>query len=195
MLRDSLSALLNDTPGMEVVGTAADGHEALRRAAELNPDVLLLDLGLPGINGIEVTRRLQETSPGVRVVIITVHTESVLLKMSLEAGASGYVIKVAPAGDLINAIYTVMAGDVYVHPMMEPALAKSPPPDDAAASLTRREVEVLQLIARGHTNQQVAEALGISERTVRSHQTNLTAKLGLCSRVEMALYAKRRGLV
>jgi two-component system response regulator NreC len=198
VLRAGLCALLNSEAGLEVVGEAADGHEVLRRVEELRPDVVLLDISMPGLDGIEVTRRLKKVAPGVRVLILTIHTDRDILQEAIRAGASGYVVKMGAAADLINAIHTVAQGDVYIHPMMAPSLEETPSPpvsgsDAGDGELTPREIEVLRLIARGYTNRQVAEALSISERTVDSHRTNLLNKLGLRSRTDLALYAVEQG--
>jgi two-component system response regulator NreC len=200
VLRAGLCALLNSEAGLEVVGEAADGHEVLRRVEELQPDVVLLDISMPGLDGIEVTRRLKKAAPGVRVLILTIHTDRDILQEAIRAGAAGYVVKMGAAADLINAIHTVAQGDVYIHPMMGPSLEKAPAsahnPDDAGGQLlTPREIEVLHLIARGCTNRQIAEELGISERTVRDHRTNVSDKLGLHDRSELTHYAREHGLL
>lgn len=200
VLRAGLRALLNAEPDFEVVGEAADGHTALRLATELRPDVALMDLSMPGLDGIQVTRQLKEVLPGTRVLILTVHEDESLLREAIQAGASGYIIKRAVESELINAIHAVCSGHLYVHPAMtrallrdlSPTLASDEPP---AEQLTPREVDVLRLIAQGYTNRQVAEQLHVSVRTVESHRANLTSKLGLSSRAELVRYAKEHGLL
>ena len=186
VLRAGLHALLNAEPDLEVVGEASDGHEALRLASELRPNVVLLDLVMPGLGGIEVARQLKKSLPDTRTLVLTVHEDVGLLREAIQAGAAGYLVKRAVESELINAIHAVWRGDLYVHPAMTRALVKDLPPAPAAPaspkSLTPREIEVLRLIAQGYTNGQIAEGLGLSVRTVEIHRTNLMRKLGLCNR-------------
>ena len=200
VLRAGLRALLNAEPGLEVVGEAADGLTALQLAAELRPDVALMDLSMPGLDGIQVTRQLKETLPGTRVLILTVHEDESLLREAIQAGASGYIIKRAVESELINAIRAVCSGDLYVHPTLTRALLRDLSPAIASdqaptESLTPREIDVLRLIAQGYTNRQVAEKLHVSVRTVESHRANLTSKLDIASRAELVRYAREHGLL
>ena len=200
VLRAGLRALLSAESDLEVAGEAADGREALRLVSELDPDVVLLDVNMPGPDGIEVTRRLKAVKPKVRVLILTVHEDEGLLREAIRAGASGYILKRAVESELIYAIHAVWRGDLYVHPAMTRALLQdlhSTLVEDEAPvePLTPREMEVLRLIAEGHTNRQIAEVLSISVRTVESHRANLMSKLGLHSRVELVRYAKRHGFL
>ncbi len=187
VLRAGLRALLSTELDLEVVGEASDGHEALRLAGELCPDIVLLDLVMPGLAGIEVVRELRKTLPDTRALILSVHEDVGLLRETIQAGAAGYLIKRAVESELINAIHAVWRGDLYVHPAMTRALVKDLPSAASAAppspkSLTPREIEILRLIAQGYTNVQIAEGLGLSARTVEIHRTNLMRKLGLCNR-------------
>lgn len=200
VLRAGLRALLSAESDLEVAGEAADGREALRLVSELDPDVVLLDVNMPGPDGIEVTRRLKTVKPEVRVLILTVHEDEGLLREAIRAGASGYILKRAVESELIYAIHAVWRGDLYVHPAMTRALLQdlhsTLVADEAPVEpLTPREMEVLRLIAEGHTNRQIAEVLSISIRTVESHRANLMSKLGLHSRVELVRYAKRHGFL
>jgi len=200
VLRAGLSALLNAEPDMQVVSEAADGQETLRRADDLRPDVVLLDISMPGLGGIQVTRQLKEALPDVRVLILTVHEDETLLREAMRAGAAGYITKRAIESELISAIHAVWRGDLYVHPAMTRALLKdispSPAPGESLVeSLTPREIDVLRLIAQGYTNRQAAEVLGISVRTVESHRANVMGKLGLRGRVELVRYARKHGLL
>jgi two-component system, NarL family, response regulator NreC len=202
VLRAALRALLKSEADMEVIGEAADGTEALRLARELQPDVLLLDMSMPGPGGIEITRQLHKTSPAIRTLVLTVHEDERLVREVLQAGASGYIIKRAFDTELTSAIRAVWQGDLYIHPALTRAFLKDavtpqPPPEarEELTPLTRREIDVLQLIARGYTNKQVADALSLSVRTVETHRANLMAKLGVTTRVEMVRYAKEHNLI
>jgi len=200
VLRAGLRALLNAEPDLTVVGEAADGPEALRLAGEMRPDVVLLDISMPGPDGIEVTRQMKAMIPGVRVLILTVHEDEGLLHEAIRVGASGYILKRAVESELINAIRSVWRGDLYVHPAMTRALLQDLPStlvreETSSEPLTPREIEILKLIAEGHTNREVADILHISVRTVESHRANLTGKLGLSSRVDLVRYARSHGLL
>lgn len=200
LLRAGLRALLNAEPDLQVVDEAADGPQALNLIQKLQPDVVLLDIGLPGLSGIEVTRRLQKTLPRVRVLILTVHEDESLLREAIRAGAAGYIVKRAVESELIDAIRAVWRGNQYVHPAMTHALLKDLAPplannEPPIEQLTPREIGVLRLLAQGYTNRQVAEALHLSVRTVESHRSNLTSKLGMHSRLELIRYAQERGLL
>lgn len=200
VLRAGLRALLNAEPDLEVVGEAADGNEALRLVEKLRPDVLLLDISMPGPGGIEVTRRVKRAQPDTRVLILTVHEDEGLLREAIRAGAAGYIVKRAVESELINAIHAVWRGDLYVHPAMTRALLKdlqapATTEQPLVEPLTPRETEVLSLIAQGYTNRQIAEKLSISVRTVESHRANIMGKLGLRSRVELVRYAREHGLL
>ena len=200
VLRAGLRALLSAEPDLEVVGEAADGHEILSLASELRPEVVLLDISMPGLSGIEVTRRLKEILPDARVLILTFHEDESLLQEAIRAGAAGYIVKRAAESELIDAIRAIWRGDLYVHPVMTRALLKDLAPSPVSnkapgESLTPREIEVLRLIAQGYTNRQTAETLSISVRTVESHRSNLMDKLSLHSRVGLVRYAKEHGLI
>jgi two-component system response regulator NreC len=200
VIRAGLRALLSGLPEIEVVGEAVDGRETLRKAVELNPDIVIMDLSMPGMGGVEATAQLAKLAPNVRVLILTVHEEESLLKEVIRAGAAGYIIKRAVEDELIHAVRVVARGDMYVHPSMTRALF-SPPPSSTESkgfeveTLTVREIEVLQLLAKGYTNRQIAEQLGISPRTAEGHRANLSSKLGLHSRVELVDYAQQHGLL
>ncbi len=197
LVRAGLRALLNDEANLEVVGEAADGAEAVELACEQAPDLVLMDVSMPGIGGIEATRRLAERRPGTRVLLMTVHEDEGLLQESIRAGASGYIVKRALESELIDAIRAVCEGHIYVHPAMTRALLNGTPaaPKDEGPvePLTPREREVLRWIARGYTNRQIAEEWTISVRTVESHRANLMGKLNLRSRVDVVRYAREHG--
>lgn len=200
VVRAGLRALLNAERDMQVVGEATDGREAISLAHELHPDVVLLDISMPGPGGTEITQRLRADQPATRVLILTVHEDEMLLRRIVQAGAAGYITKRAIEPELTNAIRAVWRGDMYVHPTMTRALLRDLSPssgveEELVESLTSREVQVLRLIAQGHTNRQAAEILGISVRTVESHRANILAKLGVRGRVELVRYARERGLL
>lgn len=199
VLRAGLAALLNDEPNFEVIGEASTSEDALRMAVESLPDLVLMDLSMPEMGGIEATRRIHEKLPQVRVLILTLHEDIAMVREAIRAGAAGYILKRAVKTELIGAIQTVLRGDLYVHPSMMRALLAEPPPaakpaPTLAEPLTPREIDVLRLIVRGHTNSQIAEILNLSVRTVEYHRANLTAKLNLHSRVDLIRYAAENGI-
>ena len=202
VIRAGLRTILSAQPDLEIVGEAADGNEALRLAGELQPDVMLTDISMPGPvgGGITVARRLHETLPGIRVLILTVHEDESLLREAIQAGAAGYIVKRAAETELVNAIQAACRGDLYVHPSMTRALFKesaTPPVSKPTLieSLTPREIDVLRLLAKGYTNRQSGDVLGLSMRTVEGHRSNLLSKLNLHSRVELTSFAEEHGLL
>lgn len=199
VLRSGLRVLLGADPDLEVVGEAGTGEETLRLAEELRPDVVLLDIGMPGESGIETVRRLKAKLPALKVLFLTMHEEEGMLLEALGAGGDGYLIKRADDAEIIQAIRVVRRGDVYVHPAMTRALLgqteATERPQEPVEPLTQREIDVLRLLARGNTNRQIAELLGLSTRTVESHRANLMGKLGLSSRVELVTYAEEHRLL
>jgi two-component system, NarL family, response regulator NreC len=200
VLRAGLRAMLNAEPDHEVIGEASDGPTALRLAAELSPDVLLLDVSMPGMTGIEVTRQLKKTRPETRVLILTLHEDEGLLQQAIQAGASGYIVKRAVETELMCAIQAVHRGDIYIHPTMTRALFKdvSPllvPEKEQTEPLSPREAQVLRHVAEGRTNRQIAEMLHVSVRTVESHRANVMDKLSLSRPAQLVRYAFEHGLV
>jgi len=200
VLRAGLRAVLSAEPDMVVVGEAGDGPTALRLATELCPDILLLDISMPGMNGVEVTRQLKKAQPDVHALILTLHEDEGLLQEAIRAGASGYIVKRAVESELISAIQAVYRGDIYIHPAMTRALLKDVSPslvteEETTEPLSPREVEVLRLVAEGHTNRQIAEMLHVSVRTVESHRANLMGKLELSSPAQLVRYALEHGFL
>ena len=199
ILRAGLRALLNAEPDLEVVGEAADGDQALRLTRALQPDIVLMDVSMPGCGGIEATGRLKELHPDVQVLMLSVHEDTELLQEAIRNGAAGYIIKRAAESELVNAIHAVSRGDLYVHPAMTRALfanTSSAQTDNHAAveTLTPREVEILRLLVQGYTNREIANLLILSVRTIESHRANIMGKLNLHSRVELVRYATKHSL-
>lgn len=199
MVRTGMRALLDATPGVEVVGEARDGAEAIDRAAELRPDVLVMDVSMPVLDGAAATERLAREHPAVKVLVLTAHDDRAHLTRLLEAGAAGFVLKRAAADELVRAIRVVADGGTYVDPLLaghllrdrsRPAGAAPIPAGDA---LSDREEEVLRRIAWGESNKEIASELGISTKTVETYKARITEKLGLKSRTQMVRYALQRG--
>lgn len=201
IVRTGLRTLLRAEPTMELVGEATGGYEALDLVEKTRPDVLLLDLSMPDLDGISVTREAKRRFPEVRILILTVHEEQALLREAIRAGASGYILKQAAENELLSAIQVLMRGDMYVDPAMTRDLLRetvdhtTASANQAVEPLTPRETEVLKYIVRGYTNRQIGEELNISVRTVEGHRANLAAKLGIQSRVDFVRYAREHDLV
>ena len=203
VVRAGLRMLLGADPELEIVGEAGDGAQALTMARDLSPDVVLMDISMPDMNGIEATRRIQELCPDIAVLALTMHEDDQYFFEMLAAGASGYVPKRAAPDELISAIRAVKNGGMFLFPSLARLLVSdylqrveqggsSPRPFDA---LTEREREVLVRIAQGLSNQAIADELVISVKTVNRHRENIMAKLNLHSRVELVHYAIEKGLI
>jgi NarL family two-component system response regulator LiaR len=197
IVREGLRALITSEPGMEVVGEAADGVEAVQRARELRPDVILLDLQMPRKNGIEAIGEIKAENPDARILVLTSFAEDEKVFPAIKAGALGYLLKDSSPQELLEAIRDTHRGESSLHPAIARKLIRElnrpsdlPPAEDP---LTEREVEVLRLVAQGLSNQHIAEQLIISERTVRTHVGNILDKLHLANRTQAALYAVREG--
>jgi NarL family two-component system response regulator LiaR len=195
-VREGLRTFLSLQDDFEVVGEAADGHEALERAAELRPDVVLMDLVMPGLDGISAMRELRSTAPAARVVILTSFLEDERLLPALRAGAAGYLLKNVEPQELARAIRLADAGEAMLHPTVAARLVESLSTGSAAArdELTPREQDVLRLLGRGYANKRIARELGIAEKTVKTHVGHVLSKLGVSDRTQAALYASRLGL-
>jgi len=202
VLRAGLRMLLNAQPDMEVVGEAEDGREAVEKVATLQPDLVLMDIGMPKMNGLEASRQIKKRYPAVQILILTMHANEEYLFQVLQAGGSGYVLKKAADYELIGAIRTVRRGEVFLYPEVTKLLiqdylqrVREGAESDRFEVLTEREREVLKLIAEGHTAQEIADILVVSPKTVQTHRTNIMDKLGLHSRAELVQYALRKGIL
>lgn len=199
IVRKGTRALLDTEAGIDVVGEATDGHEAVAKAQQLDPDVILMDLVMPGMGGIEAIRTITAEQPEARILVLTSFAADDKVFPAIKAGALGYLLKDAGPEDLVAAIRQVWRGESWLHPTIARKVLQevSRPASDqppTAEPLTAREVDVLQLVARGLSNQQIAEELVITEGTVRTHVSNILGKLHLASRTQAALYALREGL-
>lgn len=201
IVRTGLRTYLDTEPGVQVVGEAGDGLEALARIENLArgggiPDVVLMDMQMPKLDGVETTARVKAAWPQIDVIAVTSFIEEARIRAALEAGATGYLLKDADAGDVVDAIRAAVAGEVRLDPAVAAALALSlRTPASSAESLTPREREVITLVAEGRTNREIGKRLGVAERTARTHVSNILAKLGLASRTQAAMWAVREGLV
>ncbi len=200
VVRQGLRVLLEREPDFAVVGEAGAGLKVADLVDRLHPTVLLLDLMLPGLNGLEVLRQVRQRTPATRVLILSMHPDDAYVTEALRVGAAGYCLKTAKAEDLIAAVRAVAAGQHYLSPPLADRLItayaqQATPSTDPYETLTTREREVLHLVAEGHANVQIAARLGISPRTVETHRANLMRKLNLQSHADLVRYAIRRGLI
>ncbi len=200
LFRDGLRALLGSVPDTEVAGEAATGDEAIARAGELQPDVVLMDIQMPGTNGIEATRRIVRDSPHIGVVVVTMFEDDDSVFAAMRAGAKGYVLKGADQDEILKVIRAVAAGEAHFGPQIARRLMsffaapKPAVPSDAFPELTAREREILDLIARGRNNQEIASRLSLSPKTVRNHISNIFTKLQVADRVQAIIRARNAGL-
>ncbi len=198
VVRRGLRALIDTEPDMEVVGEASDGVEAVDQASELKPDVILLDMVMPRKNGPEVIAEIKDQTPGARILVLTSFAQDDQVFPAIKAGALGYLLKDSSPRDLIQAIHDVHQGASSLHPsiarMLIAELSQPSPMPPSKDPLTEREVEVLKLVAQGLSNEDIAQSLVISDRTVGKHVSNLLEKLHLANRTQAALYALREGL-
>jgi len=200
IVRSGIKLLLESEQGIEVVGEAVDGHEAIKMVNELKPDIVLMDIAMPGIDGLQATKQIKEAHPDIEVLVLTMHRSEEYFFEMLKAGASGYILKGAETSDLIHAIRTVAAGEVFLYPLMaqklvEDYLTRLSNEEATNKLLSKREKEIVLLLADGFTSKEIAEKLVISPSTVHSHRTNIMSKLDLNSRHELIRYAREKGLI
>lgn len=201
IVREGIKLLINTQTDMEVIGEASDGDAAIKKARELTPDVVVMDISMPELNGLKATRKLKKLSPNIKILTLTRHTDDAYLKELIQAGANGYVLKQSAPTQLINAIRAVGQGDFY----LDPALTKKVFTDYAGknavqtlrgepkADLTSRESETLRLIALGYSNKEIAAQFNKSVKTIEAHKANAMKKLGICSRTDIVRYAILKG--
>ena len=200
IVRQGIKALFSDEPDLEIVGEADDGRAALQSVSELEPDVVLMDISMPGLNGIEATRQIRQNHPEVRVVVLSMHSNEEYVFQVLRAGASGYVLKQSDSSEVLTAIRAALAGGSFLSPPISRTViddyvrrAEARGGDEDLELLTSREREVLQLLAEGLSNREIAEQLNISIKTVETHRSNMMGKLGVSSKTELVKYALRKG--
>ena len=200
MFRQGIRALLEGCEDVEVVGEATEGMEAIEKVRELAPQVVLMDISMPVMGGLEATRRIQKESPNTRVLVLTQYEDSEYILSLLRAGAKGYISKTATAPELISAIRTVDKGESYLYPsaattLIEEYLTRVEGEKNEYERLTDRERAILQLVAEGRTNREIADRLFLSVKTVLRHRTNVMEKLGFHNRTELIKYAISKGLI
>ncbi len=200
ILRQGLRTLLEQEEDIHVVGEADNGRSSVKLAGKLSPDVIIMDVAMPDLNGIDATRRITEAEPKARVLALSMHSDGRYVKGMLQAGARGYILKDCAAEELTRAIRIVMAGQIYVSPGVTGAIVDdyvrqlSATPVDQTATLTRREREVLQLLAEGGSTANIASELHVSVKTIETHRKHIMDKLGLRSIAELTKYAIREGI-
>ncbi len=202
IVRDGISALLSLSGDIEVVGEATNGSEALQKVSELNPDVVLMDIAMPVMGGLEATRRIHKEFPRTKVLVLTQYDDKEYFFTVIESGAAGFISKAAASSELTAGIRSVFKGDSYLSPSVTRLLVENYQQtagernnQDPYNHLTEREREVFKLLAEGYSTQKIAEMLVITPKTVEGHKTNLMAKLGVHNRVELVKYALRKGII
>ncbi|MCL4535331.1 MAG: response regulator transcription factor [Bacteroidetes bacterium] len=202
IVREGLHVILDGQPDIEVVGEAREGRETVAKTLKLKPDVVMMDITMPGMSGLEAARQIKHQVPEVRILVLTMHENNEYFFQMIHAGASGYFVKGGSANELLSAVRAVSQGNVYLYPSMAKKLLSdylervgNEHDQEQHDGLTDREREVLTLIAEGHSNQEIADVLKLGVSTVQSHRARIMAKLGLHSRTELVKYAIRRGFI
>ena len=199
IMRDGIRALLGLHDDIEIVGEASEGNEAIEKAQELMPDVLIMDIAMPGMDGLEATRRMRKKSPKIKVLVLTQYDNKEYILSVIKAGAAGYVPKRALGSELVSAIRAVHQGDSFLYPSAAAALIEDylqqAKEEEPYNQLTAREREILKLIAEGHTSREIADMFFLSLKTVLGHRSKIMEKLNLHNQTEVVKYAMRKGLV
>lgn len=202
ILREGIRLLLNAQPDIEVVGEASDGRDAVTQARTLKPDVILMDIAMPSLNGLEATKQIHRDDPNARVLVLTMYESDEYVAQMLEAGATGYVLKKVAGSELVYAIRAVHQGEAFLYPsitkrLVEDYLRRIETGQERTSldSLTEREREILQLIAEGHTSKDIADMLSLSIRTVQNHRAHVMQKLGIHDRGDLIKYAIQKGII
>ncbi len=202
LFREGIRALLSTEADIQVVGEAADGQQAIELAEKLSPDIIVMDLVMPGVNGMQAAQQLHDKHPNIRILILSMYDDDEYICQILKAGASGYVLKRAASDDLLRAIREVSNGGSALHPTVAAKLlkdyvrkARSTEQRDPGSVLTARESEILKLVAEGRTNQQIADILGLGRKTIDTHRTNIMRKLDLHDVTALVKYALKRGII
>lgn len=200
VLRAGLKVLIDGERDMHVVGEAGDGREGLRVTSELNPDVVVTDISMPGLNGIEGVRLIKQAQPEIKIIVLSMHSNQEYVTEVLQAGADGYVIKQSDASEVIAAIRAVLAGGAYLSPtiskhLIDGYLSQSPSDIPSAPKLTTREREVAQLIGEGQSTREISETLSISVKTVETHRMNIMKKLNTTNQADIIKYTIKKGWV
>ncbi len=194
IVRDGIRMVLESEPDIQVVAEAGTAEDAARYVLGHKPSILVLDLNMPGESSLDLIPSILETSPGTRIIVLTMQSEPAFVRSALQAGASGYVVKHSAAKELVDAIRTAMKGETYLNPSLGARLAAAPDAGAAPDELTPREIEVLGLLAQGYMNPEVAQQLVLSVRTVETHRANIQRKTGISTRAELIAYAKEHNL-
>jgi DNA-binding NarL/FixJ family response regulator len=201
LFREGIRSLLARAPDIEVVGEAGDGQDAVAQVKTLVPDVVLMDISMPVMNGLDAAARMKESTPSAKILILTVHESNQYVSQMLQVGAAGYVVKSVSSSELISAVRAVYQGNVYLYPSIARMIIQdylkqaASGRDNTLDGLTARETEVLKLVAGDNRNKEIADLLGISLKTVQAHRTSLMMKLGLHDRTQVVKYAIRKGLI
>jgi two-component system response regulator NreC len=202
MVRQGIAAFLRMSDEFEVVGEAADGVEAIEAVKKLKPEIVLMDISMPRLGGLEATIEIKKINPAIKVLVLTQYEDTVYIRRFFKAGAAGYLLKKAVGDDLVTAIRAVKEGKTYVHPSIASGVVdgylgiqKGEPQEDPYDQLTDREKQVLKLIAEGHTHKEAADILNISVKTVIAHQTNISEKLKIHSRAGLIKFAIQKGII
>lgn len=195
IVRSGIRMVLEAQPDMTVVAEAGDGDDAVRYALGHKPTILVLDLNMPNVSGLDAIPKIQKASPETKIIVLTMQAEPAFARQALQSGAGGYVVKQSAASELVGAIRSVLAGDTYINPSLGARLAAEPPDTGPPDDLTPRETEILGLLALGYTNPEIADRLVLSVRTVETHRANIQRKTGASTRAELVAYAVDNGLM